>query len=164
MLGVLLIIAGIQLFTLGLVGEMIAATRQDVRPAAAELVDGRSTGRRGDAGLSRPITPHANTLPRRRPDRHDRLRYLDHQARPLAAVRRSASAVRPSPTRWCSRSRPGSLFKSYNHLLDLAAERDDLEALVLVHQDAEIVDATFARKAREALATRTWVWWAASAR
>jgi len=31
MLGVLLIVAGIQLFTLGLVGEMIAATRQDVR-------------------------------------------------------------------------------------------------------------------------------------
>jgi glycosyltransferase involved in cell wall biosynthesis len=30
-LGVLLILAGIQLFTLGLVGEMIAATRQDVR-------------------------------------------------------------------------------------------------------------------------------------
>jgi glycosyltransferase involved in cell wall biosynthesis len=35
MLGVLLIVAGIQLFTLGLVGEMIAATRQDVRRGAA---------------------------------------------------------------------------------------------------------------------------------
>jgi glycosyltransferase involved in cell wall biosynthesis len=33
-LGVLLILAGIQLFTLGLVGEMIAATRQDVRGGA----------------------------------------------------------------------------------------------------------------------------------
>jgi glycosyltransferase involved in cell wall biosynthesis len=31
MLGVLLIVAGIQLFTLGLVGEMITATRQDMR-------------------------------------------------------------------------------------------------------------------------------------
>ena len=39
MLGVLLVIAGIQLFTLGLVGEMIAATRQDVRPATSQLVE-----------------------------------------------------------------------------------------------------------------------------
>lgn len=34
-LGVLLVIAGIQLFTLGLLGEMITATRQDVRGSAA---------------------------------------------------------------------------------------------------------------------------------
>jgi glycosyltransferase involved in cell wall biosynthesis len=41
MLGVLLIVAGIQLFTLGLVGEMIAATRQDVRggETTAQLVE-----------------------------------------------------------------------------------------------------------------------------
>ncbi len=39
MLGVLLVIAGIQLFTLGLVGEMIAAARQDIRPATAQLVE-----------------------------------------------------------------------------------------------------------------------------
>ena len=40
-LGVLLILAGIQLFTLGLVGEMIAATRQDVRRemTTAQLVE-----------------------------------------------------------------------------------------------------------------------------
>jgi glycosyltransferase involved in cell wall biosynthesis len=40
-LGVLLILAGIQLFTLGLVGEMIAATRQDVRGGntTAQLVE-----------------------------------------------------------------------------------------------------------------------------
>jgi hypothetical protein len=30
LLGVLLIVVGIQLFTLGLVGEMVAATRQDI--------------------------------------------------------------------------------------------------------------------------------------
>jgi glycosyltransferase involved in cell wall biosynthesis len=36
-LGVLLILAGIQLFTLGLVGEMIAATRQDVRGGRTSL-------------------------------------------------------------------------------------------------------------------------------
>jgi Glycosyltransferase like family len=45
-----------------------------------------------------------------------------------------------------------SIFKSYNRLLELAAAREDLEALVLVHQDAEIVDADFCAKAREALA------------
>ena len=46
----------------------------------------------------------------------------------------------------------GSIFESYNALLDQAAERDDLEALVLVHQDAEIVDADFCAHVREALA------------
>ena len=45
----------------------------------------------------------------------------------------------------------GSLFRSYNTLLDLAAELDDLEALVLVHQDAELVDPGFCAKLREAL-------------
>jgi GT2 family glycosyltransferase len=45
----------------------------------------------------------------------------------------------------------GSIFRSYNMLLDLAAEREDLEALVLVHQDAEIVDSAFVPKLREAL-------------
>jgi len=34
----------------------------------------------------------------------------------------------------------GSVFRSYNMLLDKARERGDLEALVVVHQDAEIVD------------------------
>ena len=46
----------------------------------------------------------------------------------------------------------GSIFRSYNALLDMAAEREDLEALVLVHQDAEIVDADFCERARRALA------------
>ncbi len=45
----------------------------------------------------------------------------------------------------------GSLFRSYNLMLDLASEYDDLEALVLVHQDAEIVDPAFGAKLREAL-------------
>ena len=34
----------------------------------------------------------------------------------------------------------GSIFTSYNAILDQAAAFADLEALVLVHQDAEIVD------------------------
>jgi hypothetical protein len=45
----------------------------------------------------------------------------------------------------------GSIFRSYNLLLDRAAELEGLEALVLLHQDAEIVDPEFCEKAREAL-------------
>src|SRR5438270_700074 len=45
----------------------------------------------------------------------------------------------------------GSLFRSYNLLIDSVADRDDLEALVLVHQDAEIVDSEFCAKLRAAL-------------
>jgi Glycosyltransferase like family len=45
----------------------------------------------------------------------------------------------------------GSLFRSYNLILDMLAERDDLEALVLVHQDAEITDPDFCAKLRGAL-------------
>jgi hypothetical protein len=48
----------------------------------------------------------------------------------------------------------GSIFRSYNMLLNRAVERfgtDGLEALVLVHQDAEIVDPDFIPKVREAL-------------
>jgi hypothetical protein len=44
-----------------------------------------------------------------------------------------------------------SLFRTYNLLLDLARDLDDLEALVLVHQDAEIIDREFLPKVREAL-------------
>jgi Glycosyltransferase like family len=45
----------------------------------------------------------------------------------------------------------GSLFRNYNLLLDMAAEHEALEALVLVHQDAELDDLDFAPKIREAL-------------
>jgi Glycosyltransferase like family len=45
----------------------------------------------------------------------------------------------------------GSIFESYNQIIEAAAKRDDLEALVLVHQDAEIVDEDFCKKVREAL-------------
>jgi len=70
----------------------------------------------------------------------------------------------------------GSIFESYNELLDEAAHRDDLEALVLVHQDAELVDPDFCVRARRALAdpdvgvagcvgavgVRSIAWWEAS--
>ena len=46
----------------------------------------------------------------------------------------------------------GPISSSYNALLDRLAERDDLEGLVLLHQDTEIVDDDFCRRAREALA------------
>lgn len=45
----------------------------------------------------------------------------------------------------------GSLFRSYNLIMDIVAERDDLEALVLLHQDAEITDPDFCVKLRRAL-------------
>jgi hypothetical protein len=45
----------------------------------------------------------------------------------------------------------GTIFRGYNLLLDRAAELDDLEALVLVHQDAQIVEPEFCRRVRAAL-------------
>jgi len=45
----------------------------------------------------------------------------------------------------------GSLFRSYNLIMDMVAQRDDLEALVLLHQDAEITDPDFCIKLRQAL-------------
>jgi hypothetical protein len=45
----------------------------------------------------------------------------------------------------------GSIFHNYNLILERAAQLDGLEALVLVHQDAEIVDPDFCRKLRRAL-------------
>jgi hypothetical protein len=70
----------------------------------------------------------------------------------------------------------GTIFRSYNALLERAAALPDLEALVLVHQDTEIVDADLCRKIREALAdpqvavvgcvgaigVRSIAWWEAS--
>ncbi|HWJ50966.1 MAG TPA: glycosyltransferase [Solirubrobacteraceae bacterium] len=45
----------------------------------------------------------------------------------------------------------GSLFRSYNLIMDSMSDREDLEALVLVHQDAEITDPDFCRKLRDTL-------------
>src|SRR3954454_7251939 len=70
----------------------------------------------------------------------------------------------------------GSIFRSYNALLDTAGGWDDLEALVLVHQDTEIVTPDFCAKVRGALAdpdvgvvgcvgaigVRSIAWWEAS--
>ena len=70
----------------------------------------------------------------------------------------------------------GSIFASYNALLDHFGPRSDLEALVLVHQDAEIVDTDFCSIVRGVLAdpevgvvgcvgavgVRSIAWWEAS--
>jgi hypothetical protein len=45
----------------------------------------------------------------------------------------------------------GTLFESYNNLLEKAANLDDLEAMVLLHQDTELVDTDFCSKVRNAL-------------
>lgn len=45
----------------------------------------------------------------------------------------------------------GSIFRAYNLLLLQAASHQDLEALVLLHQDVEIVDPDFCSKVRDAL-------------
>jgi hypothetical protein len=70
-------------------------------------------------------------------------------------------------------SSPGSIFRAYNQLLDEAAIHEDLEALVLLHQDVEIVDDAFCEKVRAAFCdpevaiagcvgardARTMAWW-----
>lgn len=45
----------------------------------------------------------------------------------------------------------GSIFRSYNMILERAAAHQDLEALVLAHQDVEILDPYFCEKVRGAL-------------
>jgi Glycosyltransferase like family len=69
-----------------------------------------------------------------------------------------------------------SIFRSYNLILDKAAAHDDLEALVLVHQDTELVDPAFCAKVREqlrdpdvgvigvigAIGVRSIAWWEGS--
>ena len=55
-----------------------------------------------------------------------------------------SEVVAPCPPRARSPAR-------YNALLDRFAGREDLDALVLVHQDTEIVDTDFCRRARQAL-------------
>lgn len=45
-----------------------------------------------------------------------------------------------------------SIFAAYNEVLEAFAGRDDLEALVLLHEDTEIVDSAFCEKVRRRLA------------
>ena len=79
------------------------------------------------------------------------------------------SEVYPMPSK-------GSIFRAYNAVLEHYAAREDLEALVLVHQDAEIVDRDFCAIVRTvledeqvglvgcvgAIGVRSIAWWEAS--
>lgn len=72
----------------------------------------------------------------------------------------------------------GSIFRNYNLLLDQAKKRGGFEALILVHQDAEITDVNFLAKVRESLSdpevaivgcagavdVRNIAWWEGSVR
>jgi len=69
-----------------------------------------------------------------------------------------------------------SIFRNYNLMLEMVGGRDDLEALVLVHQDAELVDEDFCARVRRtlrepeiaivgcagAVGVRSIAWWAGS--
>jgi hypothetical protein len=68
-----------------------------------------------------------------------------------AYAERGINLVREPDSKVFANVGAGSLFRNYNLILELAAECEDLEALVLVHQDAELVDPQFCAKLREAL-------------
>ncbi len=84
-------------------------------------------------------------------------------------------AAEPDSEIWATPSL-GSIFKSYNALLDRAARRNDLEALVLAHQDTQIFDPDFAARVRiafrdtqvgvvgcvGAIGVRSIAWWEGS--
>jgi hypothetical protein len=91
-------------------------------------------------------------------------------------ARRGIDLVAEPDTRVLTRREPDSIFRNYNALMDEAAEIKELEALVLLHQDAEIQDPDFMAKLRTALSepevgvvgcvgsigVRTIAWWEGS--
>ena len=68
-----------------------------------------------------------------------------------ACAARGIATVSERDSRTLTRPARGSIYESYNAVLDEAVELDGLEALVLVHQDAEITDPDFCDKLRTAL-------------
>jgi Glycosyltransferase like family len=63
------------------------------------------------------------------------------------------ASVREPDSQVLSHQSTGSLFRNYNLMLDLAGDQPDLEALVIVHQDTELLDDDhFCSKVRGALA------------
>jgi Glycosyltransferase like family len=70
--------------------------------------------------------------------------YRRYAERGIKLARESDSQTLPRPAQ-------GSIFRNYNAIMDEAASIDGLEALVLLHQDAEIVDPGFCAKLRAAL-------------
>ena len=74
----------------------------------------------------------------------------DPEAYRCCAERGFARAAEPD-SEVLANAAAGSIFRSYNLILDMVAERDDVEALVLVHQDAEIASGDFCATLRGAL-------------
>jgi len=68
-----------------------------------------------------------------------------------AYAERGITLVREPDSQVFANVGSGTLFRNYNLILDLAAECEDLEVLVLLHQDAELVDPAFCAKLRQAL-------------
>ena len=66
-------------------------------------------------------------------------------------ARRGFHLAREPDSKLIAQPAAGSIYRSYNLILDQAAACDDLEALVLAHQDVEIVDPYFCQKVRGAL-------------
>jgi hypothetical protein len=71
--------------------------------------------------------------------------YERHAAPGIARVAEADSVV-------LANAGAGPIARSYNLVLEQAAAHDDLEAVVLLHQDAEIVDPDFCGKLRRAFA------------
>jgi Glycosyltransferase like family len=71
-------------------------------------------------------------------------KYRRYAERGIGAAREVDSQTFPRPSE-------GSIFRTYNAILDHAASIEGLEALVLLHQDSEIVDPQFCAKLRAAL-------------
>jgi hypothetical protein len=65
---------------------------------------------------------------------------------------RGIELVREPDSEVFAHAATGSLPRNYNLLLDQARDLEELEALVLLHQDAEIVDSRFCATLREAIA------------
>lgn len=63
----------------------------------------------------------------------------------------SIESIREPDTKILMFPSAGSIFRSYNIVLDQAAKIEGLDALVLLHQDAEIVDPEFLDKVRRSL-------------
>ena len=94
----------------------------------------------------------------------DRLRFVRHQAGRLRALRRAGYPARAEPdSEVVARAGAGARSpRATTACSTAAAGREDLEALVLLHQDTEIVDADFCRKVcAGARRTRAWASWAA---
>jgi hypothetical protein len=66
-------------------------------------------------------------------------------------AKRGIDAVAEADSQVFAYRATSSIFRSYNLILERAVACADLEALVLVHQDTEIVDPDFCAKARGAL-------------